>query len=42
MQTSKWISGIYYLKSDGKMAKDEWVCDGKYYVNSNGEWVKGA
>ena len=30
----------YYFYEDGKMASDTWI--GKYYVNSNGAWVKGA
>lgn len=33
-------SNWYYMKSDGAMAIDEWVCDGKYYVDENGCWVK--
>jgi len=41
MQTSKWISGQYYVKSDGKMATSEWVDGGKYYVGSDGKWIKG-
>ena len=28
----------YYLKSDGAMASNEWVENGKYYVDSNGHW----
>ena len=40
MQTSKWISGKYYVKADGSMAVSEWVDNGKYYVDSNGLWVK--
>ena len=42
MQTSKWIKGIYYVKEDGSMAIDEWVCGGKYYVGSDGKWIKDA
>ena len=35
--TNKWI-GNYYLKSDGKMAKNEWVDEiGRYYVESDGK-----
>ncbi|MCO6587612.1 Ltp family lipoprotein, partial [Escherichia coli] len=37
----------YYLKSDGKMAKNEWVDGGRYYVESDGKmardkWVDGG
>ena len=32
-----WI-GDYYLKEDGKMAVNEWVDGGKYYVDHNGVW----
>ena len=28
----------YYLKSNGAMASNEWVENGKYYVDSNGHW----
>ena len=38
MVTNAWV-GNYYLKSNGEMAVSEWVDDGKYYVNSNGEWI---
>ena len=35
-----WIDGkCYYFKSDGYMAKDEWI--GNYYVDSSGAWVAG-
>lgn len=40
MQTSKWISGTYYVKADGTMAISEWVDGGKYYVGSDGKWIK--
>ena len=40
MQTSKWISGQYYVKDDGTMATSEWVDGGKYYVGSDGKWIK--
>lgn len=42
METSKWISGTYYVKADGTMAVSEWVDNGKYYVDADGKWVKGA
>ena len=32
----------YYLKSDGSMACDEWVDNGKYYIDANGHWVEDA
>lgn len=41
MQKSKWIAGTYYVKASGKMAVSEWVDHNRYYVNANGEWVKG-
>ena len=36
-----WI-GNYWLGSDGKMATNAWVDNGRYYVGSNGAWVKDA
>ena len=36
-----WI-GNYWLGADGRMETDAWVDNGRYYVGSNGEWVKGA
>ncbi|MBQ3545356.1 MAG: starch-binding protein [Lachnospiraceae bacterium] len=39
MQSSKWISGKYYVKADGSMAVSEWVDGGRYYVGSDGVWV---
>ena len=30
--------GNYYLKSDGKMAVNEWVDGGRYYVGADGVW----
>ena len=39
---SKWISGKYWLGADGKMATSSWVDNGRYYVDSNGAWVKDA
>ena len=41
MQTSKWIGGKYYVKADGTMAVSQWVDGGKYYVGSDGKWIKG-
>ena len=35
MVRSAWI-GSYYLKVDGTMAVDEWVEDGRYYVDLTG------
>ena len=37
---NKWV-GVYYYKSDGKMAKNEWVDGGRYYVDSEGKMVIG-
>ena len=34
--------GNYWLGADGRMATDAWVDGGRYYVGSNGLWVKGA
>ena len=36
-----WI-GNYWLGADGKMVTNAWVDNGRYYVGSNGEWVKNA
>ncbi|WP_448913743.1 hypothetical protein [Gemella sp.] len=36
-----WV-GNYWLGADGKMVTDAWVDNGRYYVGSNGAWVKGA
>ena len=33
--TGRWV-GNYYLKSDGTMARAEWVDQEKYYVDENG------
>ena len=38
---NKWV-GDYWLGADGKMAKSAWVDNGRYYVGSNGAWVKDA
>ena len=43
---NKWV-GYYYYKSDGKVAKNEWVDGGRYYVESDGKmakdkWVDGG
>ena len=40
MQTSKWIAGKYYVKADGTMAVSEWVDNDRYYVGSDGKWIK--
>ena len=34
--------GNYWLGADGKMMTDAWVDNGRYYVGSNGAWMKGA
>ena len=38
---NKW-QGNYWLGSDGKMATSSWVDNGRYYVGSNGEWIRNA
>ena len=35
-------AGNYWLGADGKMATNSWVDNGRYYVDGNGAWVKGA
>lgn len=35
-------AGNYWLGADGKMATNSWVDGGRYYVGSNGLWIKGA
>ena len=35
-------AGNYWLGADGKMVTNTWVDGGRYYVGSNGLWVKGA
>ena len=35
-------AGNYWLGADGRMATNAWVDGGRYYVGSNGHWVKGA
>ena len=34
--------GNYWLGADGRMVTNAWVDGGRYYVGSNGLWVKGA
>ena len=38
---NKW-QGNYWLGTDGKMETNSWVDNGRYYVGSNGAWVKDA
>ena len=38
---NKW-AGNYWLGTDGKMVTNSWVDNGRYYVGSNGAWVKDA
>lgn len=40
MVANQWI-GHYYLKSDGSMARSEWVENSRYYVDANGLWDQG-
>ena len=35
-------AGNYWLGADGRMATNAWVDGDRYYVGSNGAWVKGA
>ena len=35
-------SGSYWLGADGRMVTNAWVDGERYYVGSNGLWVKGA
>ena len=35
-------AGNYWLGADGRMATNAWVDNGRYYVDANGAWVKGA
>ena len=39
LQKDKWISGLYWVGSDGAMATNSWVDDNRYYVGDNGAWV---
>ena len=38
---NKW-AGNYWLGADGRMVTNAWVDNGRYYVGSNGAWVKDA
>lgn len=38
MLKNTWVTGRYYVKEDGTMARSEWVENGKYYVDENGIW----
>ena len=35
-------AGKYWLGADGRMVTNAWVDNGRYYVDANGAWVKGA
>ena len=35
-------AGNYWLGADGRMVTNAWVDNGRYYVDVNGAWVKGA
>ena len=44
-RTTGWLLiGVdwYYMHDNGVMAADEWVDDNKYYVGSNGKWIRDA
>ena len=38
---NKW-AGNYWLGADGRMSTNSWVDNGRYYVGSNGEWIRNA
>ena len=38
---NKWV-GNYWLGADGRMVTNAWVDNNRYYVGSNGAWVKDA
>ena len=38
---NKW-AGNYWLGADGRMATSSWVDNGRYYVGTDGAWVKDA
>ena len=38
---NKW-AGNYWLGADGRMVTNSWVDNNRYYVGSNGAWVKDA
>ena len=44
MVTNEWISGEYYVKSDGKKARNEWIFDKNYgawyYLKSDGKYAR--
>ena len=39
-KTNTWISGTYWVGSDGAMATSGWVDNGNYYVDAAGKYVK--
>ena len=39
MKTNAWISGKYWVGTNGIMATSSWVDNNKYYVDANGKWV---
>ena len=39
MKINAWISGKYWVDSNGVMATSSWVDNNKYYVDANGKWV---
>ena len=41
LERNTW-AGNYWLGADGKMVTNAWVDGGRYYVGSNGLWVKGT
>lgn len=41
MVANGWVGGTYWMGASGAMATSEWVDDGRYYVDPDGEWVEG-
>ena len=39
-KTNAWISGTYWVGSDGAMVTSGWVDNGNYYVDGSGKYVK--
>ena len=42
MKTNAWISGKYWVGSNGVMATSSWVDNNKYYVDGAGKWMPNA
>ena len=37
-----WISGTYWVGSDGAMVTSHWVDNDRYYVGKDGKWIRNA